>query len=134
MTDKNKKKIETSKKILIFTGICFAIVIAFVVAIFAFSLVLNTCLDYTALITLVSVTGGVFGTSAAFYYNKAKAENLYKVKSSYLKVKYLILKDVDALDTSTIQAELQTELNKIECSLDDEETSLNQEITYDINA
>ena len=58
-------------------------------------------------------------------------ENLYKIKSSYLKIKYLILKDIDALDTSTIQAELQTELDKIECSLDEEESSLNQEITYD---
>ena len=66
--------------------IYFAIVIAFVVAIFAFSLVLNISLDYTALITLVSVSGGVFGTSAGFYYNKAKAENLYKIKSSYLKI------------------------------------------------
>ena len=48
-----------------------------------------------------------------------------------MKIKYLILKDIDALDTSTIQAELQTELDKIECSLDEEESSLNQEITYD---
>ena len=131
MKNKKKKRLETSKKILIFTSICFAIVIAFVVAIFVFSLVLNISLDYTALITLVSVSGGVFGTSAGFYYNKAKAENLYKIKSSYLKIKYLILKDIDALDTSTIQAELQTELDKIECSLDEEESSLNQEITYD---
>ena len=55
MKNKKKKRLETSKKILIFTSICFAIVIAFVVAIFAFSLVLNISLDYTALITLVSV-------------------------------------------------------------------------------
>ena len=41
MKNKKKKRLETSKKILIFTSICFAIVIAFVVAIFAFSLVLN---------------------------------------------------------------------------------------------
>lgn len=127
-----KKKMEASKKILLFTGICFSVVIMFIIAICVLSIVFNVGIDYTVLITLITVVGGAFGTSAAFYYNKAKAENIYKIKSSYLKVKYLILKDIGSLDESTIQTELQTELDKIECVLDEEESSLSNEITYDV--
>ena len=130
MKNKKKKRLETSKKLALLSGICFVVALVYSIGVFTYSVLNDISCDFTMLITLITVTGAAFGTTTAFYYNKSKAENLYKVKSSYLKVKYLILKDVDVLDESEIQSELQTELDKIESFFDEEELCLNKEIGY----
>ena len=89
-----------------------------------------TATDYTMLITLITVTGATFGTTTAFYYNKSKYENVNKIQRSFLKSKYLILKEINALDECRIQSELENELAKIEYDADNEKSSANQEITY----
>lgn len=132
--DKNvklsNKKMETSKKLAWFSGVCFAIAIMYSILIFTYCSITGRICDYTMLITLISVTGAVFGTTVAFYYNKARFENTMKLQTASLKSKYLILKDVNLLDEYRTQTELENELSKIECSIDNEKMMSNQEITY----
>ena len=72
MKGKRKKKIETSKILLIvsdvITGIC---TVAAIVAVFVIK-------DTTPLVYLIPATYGLSATSHGFYYWKAKAENLQK--------------------------------------------------------
>lgn len=127
---KSNKKIETSKKLAYFSGVCFAIALAYSMLIFTYGVLHDKMIDYTMLMTLVTVPGAVFGTTTAFYYSKARFENVMKLQTASLKSKYLILKDVNLLDEYRTQTELENELSKIECSIDNEKTMANQEITY----
>lgn len=72
MKGKRKKKIETSKILLIvsdvITGIC---TVAAIVAVFVIE-------DTTPLVYLIPAAYGLSATSHGFYYWKAKAENLQK--------------------------------------------------------
>ena len=72
MKGKRKKKIETSKILLIvsdvITGIC---TVAAIVAVFVIK-------DTTPLVYLIPAAYGLSATSHGFYYCKAKAENLQK--------------------------------------------------------
>ena len=124
------EKIETSKKLAWFSGICFAITIIYSIVIFTYCSIQDEICDFTMLITLNTVTGTVFGTIVAFYLNKSRFENVIKLQCSSLKSKYLILKDVDLLDKYRVQTELDNELSKIDSIIDDEKTMSNQEITY----
>ena len=73
MKGKRKKKIETSKILLIvsdvITGIC---TVAAIVAVFVIK-------DTTPLVYLIPAAYGLSATSHGFYYWKAKAENLQKL-------------------------------------------------------
>lgn len=128
--DISKKKIETSKKLAWFSGICFAIALIYSMSMFIHCTTTDKICDYTMLITLITVTGAVFGTTTAFYYSKARFENAMKLQTASLKSRYLILKDINLLDEYRTQTELENELSKIECSIDNEKTMANQEITY----
>ena len=88
----SKNKIQTSKKLAWFSGICFAITILYGIFIFTYGTIQDKMIDYTMPVTLVTVTGAVFGTTTTFYYNKSKAENIFKIRRSFLKLKFLILK------------------------------------------
>ena len=125
-----RKRIETSKKLAWASVICFVIAIVYSVLIFTYSVIANKICDFTMLITLITVTGAAFGTTTAFYYNKSRFENIIKLQKSSLKSKYLILKDVNVLDDTRVQIELENELAKIESDIDNEKTMSNQEITY----
>lgn len=129
-TKKQKKRMETSKKLAWFSGICFAIVLVYSMLIFTYCTIINGVCDATLAITLVTVTGAVFGVTVAFYYNKSRFENVIKLQKSTLKSKYLILKDINALDESRVQMELDNELSKIESDIESEKIMSNQEITY----
>jgi hypothetical protein len=125
-----KKKMETSKKLAWFSGVCFALTIVYSMVVFAYSMICDKMVDFTLPITLNTVTGAVFGTICAFYCNKSKGENLFKIKRSFLKIKYLILKMIGSLDEMRIQCELENELSKIESDLDMEEEKLKEDVTY----
>lgn len=125
-----KKKIETSKKLAWFSGICFALAIVYSAVMFAYGVLHDKMIDYTVLITFVTVTGAVFGTTTTFYYNKSKAENIFKIRRSFLKLKFLILKVINSLDEIRIQTELESELSKIDDGLNEIEIIANQEIEY----
>lgn len=129
-TKQPKKKVETSKKLAWFSGICFAIAIVYSMLIFTYGAIQDKMIDYTMPITLITVTGAVFGTTTAFYYNKSKTENVFKIRRSFLKLKFLILKVIGLLDDERVQTELENEFSKIEDGLNEAEILANQEITY----
>ena len=129
-----KKKMETSKKIALFSGICFAISLVYSMVIFSYSVICDKGCDLGFLLTLITVTGGAFATTAAFYYVKSKWENLFKIRRSFLKVKYLILKDIDLLDECRVQTELEDELAKIDTDIEEEMQNVkNESISNDIS-
>ena len=125
-----KKKMETSKKIAIFSAICFATILLFSMGMFAYNAYYSNQYDDTMLVTLITVAGAVFGTTCAFYYTKSKAENLYKMKVSFLKEKYEILNDFGALDEDRALQEMEEEFTKIEDDFNEDEDLVNEEITY----
>lgn len=126
----NKKKIECSKKLAWFSAICFAAAIIYGVAIFTYGVVTESVCDFTMPITLITVTGAVFGITMAAYSNKSRYENVIKIQASYLKAKYTILKDMGVLDYSRAVQEVEDELIDIETDFDNEKSMANQEITY----
>jgi len=123
-----KKKIETSKKIAWFSGICFAASLIYSMFIYSYGVIYDKMCDFTFLITLISVTGSAFATTSAFYYNKARHENVIKIQKYILKIKYLILKSIGLLDDYRVQAELDSELSKIDISIENEVCETNQNI------
>lgn len=123
-------KMETSKKIALFASICFATVLLFSMAVFGYESYIGTYSDPTLLVGLVTVSGAAFGTTCAFYYNKSKGENLFKLKRSFLEYKYSLLKDMNLLNNEYLEAEITEEVEEIEADFDEEENIVNQEITY----
>ena len=127
---KTKKRIETSKKLAWFSGICFAVAVVYSVLIFTYGTLQDKMIDYTMPMTLITITGAVFGTTTTFYYNKSKSENIFKIRRSFLKLKFLILKVINSLDETRTQTELENELSKIDDGLNEAEMIANQDIEY----
>lgn len=125
-----ESKMETSKKLAWLAGICFLVTIVYSILIFTYSVVADKICDFTMLITLITITGAAFGTTCAFYYNKAKGENLFKMKRSFLEYKCQMLREMDALTADYLQEEVENEMQKIESDLEEEEESLDEDITY----
>ena len=125
-----KKKIETSKKLAWFSGGCFIFALIFSVIIFIYSLTYDKECDFTLPITLLTITGASFATITSFYLNTRRYENAIKIQQSFLKTKYLMLKNISLLDDYRIQAELDSELAKIESNMENENNVANQEIIH----
>ena len=125
-----KAKIETSKKLAWFSGICFALTIIYSIIMFLYGSVYDKMLDYTLLITMISITGGVFGVTMASYMNKGRYENTVKIQSGFLKEKYTILKELGVLDKSRAIQEIEDEFTEMEDNAANEKSMANQEITY----
>lgn len=121
---------ETSKKLAWLSGVCFVAVLVYSMIVFGYSIRNDIMVDYTILVTLITVTGGAFGATCAFYYNKARTENTIKLQTSSLKTRYLILKDIGVLNEYRAQTELDNELSELEAIIDNELSISNQEITY----
>ena len=127
-----KKKMETSKKLALFVCICFAVVIVFCMAMLAYSLIFDKAFDFTLPVTLITVVGGAFSVTEVAYSNKARYENVSKIQQSNLREKYLILKDVGAMDENTVRAELESTLAEIETEAIKEKEASNQEIVREV--
>lgn len=117
-----KKKTETSKKLAWFSGICFAMSLI--------NSMINTTIDPTLSITLVTVTGAVFGVTMVAYNSKSRYENVTKIQKDFLHEKYSILKDIGVLDYNRAVMEIEEEFTDIEANADNERAMANQEITY----
>ena len=126
-----KNKIQTSKKLAVFSCVCFAIVLLFSMLAFTYCAIMDKSLDMTVPITLITISGGAFGVTMATYANKSRYENVIKEQRKTLKAKYLILKDVGALDEDRLIAEIEDELAKIESDAENEKAASNQEVSYD---
>jgi hypothetical protein len=125
-----KKKMQTSKKLAWFSGICFAIAVLYGVLIFAYGIYNETMCDFTLPITLMTVTGAVFGVTMVAYNSKSRYENVTKIQKDYLREKYTILKELGVLDNSRAISEIEEEFTEIEDNADNEKSLANQEITY----
>ena len=125
-----KKKLETSKLIVLSTGIIF--VFAVVACMFIFMYCTMNCIayDWTGIVALLTVTGSVFGTSIATYESKAKVENVLKIKRSFLSSKYDVLQSIGVLDYSRAQIEIENEVCQIDQYLDAKEAEGNMDPTY----
>nr|DAH07374.1 MAG TPA: hypothetical protein [Caudoviricetes sp.] len=131
------KKMETSKKIILFIGILFAVAIVYTIVSCSISLIMNTYTDWTSIVALLTSTGGAFGTACGFYYSKAKSENNYKLRMAFLKEKYTILKEIGALDENRAKMEIENELDTINGKLDmeaEEAMSIDNSIYQDASS
>lgn len=121
---------EFSKKIVVATGVIFALVILVCSGIFVYCTVWNTMYDWTGIVALLTVSGSVYGTAIAVYANKARPENVLKIKRSFLREKYEILQDIGVLDSVRAQAEIEEEIGQIDNRLNTEEEESLTEINY----
>ena len=124
------KKMTNSQKLAWFSGICFAIAVVYSVLIFTYGIITNTMCDFVLPVTLMSVTGAVFGVTMVAYASKSRFENVIKIQMSYLKEKYVILKELGVLDSMRAVSEIEKEFDEMEDNADNEKNSANQEITY----
>lgn len=125
-----KNKIETSKKLAWFSGICFALAVVYSILVFAYGMYTNAMCDFTLPITLLTVTGAVFGVTMVAYNSKSRYENVTRIQQNYLREKYTILKDLGVLDSDRAITEIEDEFTEMEDNADNEKNLANQEITY----
>ena len=125
-----KQKAETSKKLAWFSGICFAISVIYSVIIFAYGIYTGAECDFALPITLLSVSGAVFGVTMVAYNSKSRYENVTKIQQNYLHEKYRILKELGVLDHDRAISEIEEEFAEMEENADNEKNLANQEITY----
>lgn len=125
-----KKKLETSKLIVLSTGIIFVFAVVACMFIFMYCTMHCIAYDWTGIVALLTVTGSVFGTSIATYESKAKVENVLKIKRSFLSSKYDVLQSIGVLDYSRAQIEIENEVCQIDQYLDAKEAEGNMDPTY----
>lgn len=125
-----KKKMETSKLIVLVTGIIFALVTLVCLLLFVYCTIYNFVYDWTGIVALLTISGSVFGTAVATYESKAKVENTLKIKRSFLKEKYNVLKNIGVLDYHRAQMEIENEVNQIEQYLNIKEEEGHIDPTY----
>ena len=125
-----KKKIQTSKKLAWFSGICFAIAVIYSVLIFTYGVIAGVMCDFVLPVTLITVTGAVFGVTMVAYNSKSRYENVTKIQKDFLREKYAILKNIGVLNHDRAVMEIEEEFADIEANADNERAMANQEITY----
>lgn len=125
-----RKNMETSKLIVLVTGIIFTVVVLVCLFLFIYCTLYNFTYDWTGVVTLISITGSVFGVSIATYESKAKVENTLKIKRSFLKEKYNVLKNLGVLDCYRAQSEIENEINQIDQYLNTKEEEAHVDPTY----
>ena len=125
-----KKKMETSKLIVLVTGIIFALAVFVCLLLFVHCTIYGIAYDWTGIVALLTVTGSVFGTSIATYESKAKVENTLKIKRSFLAEKYDVLKTIGVLDYTRAQMEIENEVSQIDQYLNTKEEEGHIDPTY----
>lgn len=112
-----------SKKIVFLTGILFASQIA----IANISSLLYR--DTSIYVYTIPSTAAIFGSSVIFYLNKAKVENLLKIKIAFTKFKLSISK----LISPEAMAEVENEFMSLEQAVDMKiDNSVNEAVNEDI--
>lgn len=122
-----KNRMETSKKIILVSGIIFVAAVVYSMISCIIAMTDGAYVDWTSIVTLLTVTGGAFGTACGFYFNKAKSENNYKLRMAFLREKYAILKEIGALDVHRAKLELENEIDTIDNGLIEEEQQISGE-------
>lgn len=122
-----QKRMETSKKIILVSGIVFAVAVIYTIISCSIAMIYSSYVDWTSIVSLLTVAGGAFGTACGFYFNKAKSENNYKLRMAFLREKYSILKDIGVLDTQRAKLEIENEIDTIDNRLIEEEQKISCE-------
>lgn len=122
-----QKRMETSKKIILVSGIVFAVAVIYTIISCSIAMIYSSYVDWTSIVSLLTVAGGAFGTACGFYFNKAKSENNYKLRMAFLREKYSILKEIGVLDTQRAKLEIENEIDTIDNRLIEEEQQISCE-------
>jgi hypothetical protein len=124
------KKITCSKKLAWFSAICFAIAVIYGMAIYTYGSIHDKMIEYAMPMTLISVTGAVFGVTMASYSSKSRYENVIKLQAGYIKAKYKMLQEMGALTYERAVQEIEDDFIDMEADFDNEKSMANQEIVY----
>lgn len=112
-----------SKKIVFTTGVIFASQVILAVL---FSWLYK---DTTIFVYTIPTTGGIFGAAICFYLNKAKMENVLKIKIAYTKFKIGISKKIPP----EIMAEIDNEFMALEQAIDMKiDNAINEAMNEDV--
>lgn len=116
-------KKEFSKKICVFTYALFCVAIFLGMAFAMFGM------ESDIIITLISTTAALAAASTTFYYNKAKAENLVKIRLDVARQKAEILGEAAnesiLQEIENIDEQTEEELNGMFAESIQEETEIN---------
>ena len=111
--DERRRRMETSKRLILCAGIIFAIS----VAIGTTAALLGA--DATFFIAVIGVTGGVFASAIVSYENKAKMENIIKIKMAIIKFRLAIGKYLTPEQMEQVEQDIQVVEDAIDGKIDD---------------
>ena len=110
---RHKKRMEASKRLLLCAGIIFAITVGIgTTAAFL-------CVDVTFFAAVIAVTGGVFGSAIVSYENKAKMENVVKIKMAIIKFRLAIAGYLSLEQMEQVETDIQALEGAIDGKIDD---------------
>lgn len=125
MPNKHNKevKLTTSKKVMWSSIILFIVTVA-VAIVFSYE-----GRDTSVFVYILPITGGIAGTTVAFYMNKSKMENIFKFKIAFLEYK-LDLMNEHPTQTEVIEEEVSTIENALNNKVD---TTMSEAVNEDID-
>ena len=121
-SDERRRRMETSKRLILCAGIIFAVsvVIGTVAALLG--------ADATFFVAVIGVTGGVFASAIVSYENKAKMENIIKIKMAIIKFRLAIGKYLTPDQMEQVEQDIQVVEDAIDGKIDD---TVNQAVAED---
>lgn len=115
-------KFTTSKKIM------WASVILFILTVIVAIVFSYEGRDTSVFVYILPLTGGISGTTIAFYMNKSKIENIFKFKIAFLEYKLDLLNE-HPTQTEVIEEEVSTIENALNNKVD---STMNEAVDEDI--
>ena len=107
------KKMETSKKLVLTTGIIFGISAA------AGAMAAVAGMDITFFAAEIAIAGGVFGSAIVSYEVKAKMENVVKIKMAIIKFRLAVGNYLTPEQMAQVEIDIQTLEASIDGKIDD---------------
>lgn len=119
---KHLRRMETSKRLLLAAGVIFgtSVVIGIVAAFMG--------ADITLFVAVIGVTGGVFGSAIVSYENKAKMENIVKIKMAIIKFRVAISGYLTPEQLALVEVDIRAVEDAIDGKIDD---TLTQTVNQD---
>ena len=117
-----KKPQEFSKKIMIFTGVVFSVSLIYCMVFYVIAMLTTQCIEWTPVVSILPVTGGMFGTATGFYYTKAQRENNIKLRKNVIEYKYSLLKQLHVLNHDTAIQDIMSDFSQIDTDFVNAET------------
>lgn len=110
-----KQKLEFSKLIIYITGSIFIISLLYCMIFYTVAMVTMQLIEWTPVVSVLPVTGGMFTTAIGFYYTKAQRENNIKLRKDVIKYKYELMNELGVLQRD----ECIHDLNNDFCAMED---------------